>query len=261
MLGRPSWAPYDLLAEIEPGTDDAVPLPQIIFETPGAGAHPVAALDWMRGRPDLLLQHLRQRGLEDAKPKFVVAWRDDGEWVVELARAVGGTPGSLQAQTGPPERIPLTATVRVTPVYFQAVAKIAFHYALKMFPDLTGREAEFTQIKDFILQGGNIDRFVIQRPDQWLVNLRRGDRPTHWMHVLAVERARGGLTAFAQFFAGPPVLPPGYEIRLGSDPSRIVRLPERRGHYFVITDPAAPEGPVGKMEDAQPAHLIWVVPW
>lgn len=126
-----------------------------------------------------------------------------------------------------------------------------------MFADLTGMESEFASIKEFIWTGGDINRFVRQRRDQFLVNFRRGMRPTRWMHILAVERAYDAMVGYAQFFAGPQFLPPPYEIRIARDPARIMRRVERRAHEFVILDPAPASGPVGVMEDAQPAQFIW----
>jgi hypothetical protein len=78
------------------------------------------------------------------------------------------------------------------------------------------------------------------------------------MHILAVVRSYERITAYAQFFAGPRSLPPGYEIDIGRDPARIRRPTERRAHQFVILDPGAPARIVGRMEDANPANLIWM---
>jgi hypothetical protein len=79
----------------------------------------------------------------------------------------------------------------VTEAHFRAVAKIAFHYALSTFRDLTGAEPEFVPIRNFIWAGGNADGFVRQRRDQFVANFRR-ERPTHWMLILAITRSYGG---------------------------------------------------------------------
>jgi len=50
-------------------------------------------------------------------------------------------------------------------------------------------------------------------------------------------------------------LPPGYEVHLGDNPARLHVRDERKAHLFVITKPDA-EGPVGIVEDANPANLI-----
>jgi hypothetical protein len=122
----------------------------------------------------------------------------------------------------------LIAEVTVSPAHFRAVAKIGFHYVLKMFPDLTGTETEFAPIRA---------------------------RPTQWMHILAVERTYSVILAHAQFFAGPGIVPPPYVIRIVRNPARIDSRREVRGHQFVVLDPAAG---TGEMVDAEPAQFIWV---
>jgi len=66
-----------------------------------------------------------------------------------------------------------------------------------------------------------------------------------------------GIIDYAQFFAGPGSLPPPFEVLIGREPSRIVRPVERRAHPFVILNPGANTGMVGRMEEAQPANLVW----
>jgi hypothetical protein len=146
--------------------------------------------------------------------------------------------------------------ISVTEAYFRAVAKIAFHYTLKVFPDLTGLENEFSQMKEFIWSGGNADRFVRQDHGQFVENFRRKHRPTHWMHILSIERTYQSLVAHAQFFVGPQSLPLPHTVSIGQNPSRIDSRPEQGAHQFVILDPTASSGFVGMMEDAQPAQYL-----
>jgi hypothetical protein len=257
MLGRVPGFDYDLLWEVEPGTESVSPLRQIVFNHSLAGYHPVSILDRMRGHPEVLIHYLRDNRLEDAKPVHVFAAPDEIPWVTELVRAVGGLPPGNWATTSfTPQKIQLVVNLSVTEAYFRAVAKIAFHYTLKMFPGLTGLEHEFRQIKEFIWSGGHADRFVRQNNGQFVENFRRGYRPTHWMHILAVERSYERIVVFAQFFVGPQSLPPPYTVSVGRDPSKIFSRPEQRAHQFVILDPTGSSGVVGVMEDAQPAHYI-----
>lgn len=63
MMGKvPCW-PYDLLWEIEAGSEDVFPLRQIIFEHFLAGIHPVPLLDSMRGNPEVLADIFERMGL------------------------------------------------------------------------------------------------------------------------------------------------------------------------------------------------------
>ena len=256
MLGRLPGIDFPLLLEVDPGSENVYPLRQIIFDGGVAGIHPIAITDRMQKDPEILRQYLAAQGLETARPVEAFGPTEEIEWLTELMRTFGGTPSkSSVMDSGGPQKIQVVAIVRA---HFRAVAKIGFHYALKMFPDLTGLEHEFGPIKDFIWNGGDVDRFVGQRGDQFVENFRRGARPTHWMHILAVVRTYERITAYAQFFAGPRSLPPGYEIDLGRDPARIRRPTERRAHQFVILDPNASIGIVGRMEDGNPANSIWV---
>jgi len=260
MLGCPPGYDNNLLWEVEPGTDNVYPLRQIVFEHPLAGSHPVPILNRMRGHPEALIEHLYELGLDNARPVRIFAAPDEIPWVTELWIAVGGAPvGDWATTSFEAQRIPLVVNVRVTAAYFRAVAKIAFHYTLKVFPEVTGFEPEFSPIKEFIWIGGDIDRFVRQDINQFVENFRRGQRPTHWSHILAVQRTYGRITAYAQFFVSRHSLPPPYIISVGRNPSRIDRGVERQAHQFVILDPTANSGPVGVMADLNPAHYIWPV--
>ncbi len=256
MMGRPKGFDYDLLFEVAPGTEVAYPLRQVVFGHPLL-AHPraVPIHDRMRENPEFLRELLREWGLDRGQPIHAFATEKEIPWVSDLLRTLGYTVPANWVTEFPAQKISLIAEVTVSPAHFRAVAKIAFHYVLKMFPDLTGMEAEFAAIKDFIWTGGAIAEFVRQRSDQFVRNFER-ERPTKWMHILAVERTYDVILAHAQFFAGPGIVPPPYVIRIGRDPARIMRPRETRAHQFVILDPA---GSTGEMVDAEP--LQYIRPW
>jgi hypothetical protein len=256
MTGRAPGFDYDLLFEVDPGTEVAYPLRQVVFGHPLL-AHPraVPIHDRMLDNTEYLMELLREWGLDRGQPIRAFAGPEEIPRVSDLLRSLGYTvPANWEVTEFPAQKIALVAEVTVSPAHFRAVAKIAFHYALKMFPDLTGMEAEFAAIKDFIWAGGDVAQFVQQRADQFVRNFARM-RPTKWMHILAVERTHDVILAHAQFFAGPNSLPPPYVIRIGRDPARIVSRRVVRAHQFVILDPATG---TGEMVDAEPAELIWV---
>ena len=157
-----------------------------------------------------------------------------------------------------PQQIQLVVNASAAAPYFRAVAKIAFHYTLKMFPELTGHEREFDGIKDFIWNGGEISRFAQQRKDQFVGNFRRGMRPTKWMHILAVERGGGVITCYVQLFVGPRSLPPPYTVSIGRDPSAILTKPRWNSHQYVILTANPMQVPQGVMEDANPVNYVWI---
>ena len=173
-------------------------------------------------------------------------------------RALGGQPGEPIVTTdAEPQRIQLVTLIQVTDAHFRAVAKTVFHYALKMFSDLTGKEREFDTIKSFIWDGGDVRRFVRQRrPEEVITNLRRGEKWSRWMHILGVERSYQRIVGWFQPFAGPRTLAPLYEVYIGMDPSRIAFRREQKAHQFVILDPRREGAPIGVMEDLQPANYI-----
>ncbi len=254
MTGRVPGFDYDLLFEVDPGMEEVYPLRQVVFEhrlleRPRA----VPIHDRMLDNPEFLMELLREWGLDRGQPIRAFATDEEIPRVSDVLQRLGyAIPANWAVTTFPAQKIALVAEVTVSPAHFRAVAKIAFHYALKMFPDLTGMEAEFAAIKDFIWTGGDVDQFIRQRPDQFVANFRRM-RPTHWMHILAVERTYDVILAHAQFFAGPGIVPPPYLVRIGRDPAKIIRRRESRAHQFVILDPA---GGTGEMVDAEPLQYI-----
>ncbi len=256
MVGRAAGFEYDLLFEVEPGAENVYPLRQVVFEhSLLARPQAVPIHDRMRENPGHLMELLREWGLDRGKPIRAFAAPDEIPWVSDLLQKLGyPIPADWAVIEFPAQKIALVAEVTVSPAHFRAVTKIGFHYALKMFPDLTGTEAEFGPIKDFIWAGGDVAQFVQQRADQFVKNFDRM-RPTQWMHILAVERTYDLILAHAQFFAGPGIVPPPYVIRIGRNPGRIVSRREVRAHQFVILDPA---GETGEMVNAEPAQFIWL---
>jgi hypothetical protein len=256
MPGRLPDASYDVLFEVNPGTETVQPCRQIVFEHPIAGTRPVRISDRMRKEPQLLAEQLAELRLTGATPIQAYADPEDISWVTELVVGAGGAPPNWATADLPAAKIQLATTYTVTTAYLRAIAKIAFHYALTVFPELTGMEPEFAAVKQFIWDGtGDADRFVRQRTEQFVANFNASERPTEWMHILAARRTYMAITVNAQFFAGPRSLPPGYEVYLGRNPARLDVRPETKAHLFVLTEPDA-EGLVGVAEDANPATVI-----
>ncbi len=258
MVGKaPAW-PFEILLELEPGTENVCPLRQIIFHHPILGYRAIPILERFRDHPDKLREHLHKEGLQNAKAIYVFGTEDEIPWVQSLILSLGQqAPKEWTSIDTQKQRIELIVSVAVTEPYFRAVAKIAFHYALKMFPELTGLEPEFDEIKEFIWQGGQASRYVIQRKDQFITNFKLGYRPTNWMHILAAERSRGHIKAFAQFFAGPHSLSLPYEVKIGRDPTRIHMPPRRYAHEYIVLEAGADTCPKGIMQDAQPTtHIL-----
>ena len=242
--------------EARPGTRDVEPMSQIVFELPSGERRGHRIADRMQGRPDLLLDELRNRGLDGARPVDAVALTTEIPWVNDLLRALGANPPEEWASlVVPAQQVQLAATVTSNEFYYRAIAKIAFHYLLKTFPTVTGEEQEFARIRDYIWAGtgGGRDRPVQRMPDQFWGEFRRGQRPRCWMHILAVERAYARVLATVQLFAGPGGLPQAYWVDLGRDPARIAMPREVRAHVFAL-EPV--NGFDGVMEEARPGLVL-----
>jgi hypothetical protein len=253
----PDW-PFELLLELEPGTENVCPLRQIIFHHSLLGYRAVPILERFREHPSKLQDHIREQGLQNAKAVHTFGTEEEIPWIQKLIERLGQqAPKEWTSINAQQQRIELIVSVTVTEPYFRAVAKIVFHYLLKMFPELTGLEREFDGIKEFIWNGGKVSRYVIQRKDQFIANFKLGYRPINWMHILAAERSGGRIKAYAQFFAGPNSLPFPYEVNLGRDPARIHTPMRRYAHEYVVLEAGANNCPRGVMQDAQPAaHIL-----
>ena len=128
------------------------------------------------------------------------------------------------------------ATFTVNDRYFRAVAKIAFHYFLKHFRQFTGLEQEFEGIKEFIMKGGDSDRFVRQVPGSFVCGLGHRVTTDKWGHIVAVDKTEKNIRAMLHFFVGPGIAPDRYyEVRIGENPERII-YPQGIGHQFVYFD-------------------------
>lgn len=253
--GRASEFPFDLLWEVQPGTMDCFPLRQVIVENPVAGKYPIPILDSMRSDPARILDEVKKAGFVSARPIHLFASPEEMPWVSKVVAALGGeVPGDLVSSTFEPRKIEVIVKVQVTSAFFRAVAKIGFHYALKVFPDLQGTEPEFYPIKEFIWSGGDFEQFVRQRTDSVIADFRFGERPIRWSHILLVDRSYESLSAFAQFFVGPQSMPVTYEIGLGRNPSRIATPPEARAHIFIYPDSASSPGTYGVISDLAPSR-------
>jgi hypothetical protein len=251
MRGAAPGTQYEILWELIPGTNNAQPLRQVVFEDPDGRTHRVQITDRMKEEPGLLQAEIRTRGLEAAKLSVSWAPVEDIPWMNELlASLIGAPPGPWEAPDFRVDGITLPATVTIKEEYFRAIAKIGFHYVLKVFPDLTGQEAQFDLVRNYIWQGsgGGPKRPVRQLTRQIVGELQRGHRPRYWAHILGASRTSTLIVAHAQFFVGPRSLPLPFEIFIGANPAVLYMPPERRGHLFIM-DPAAREtGHAGVME-------------
>ncbi len=125
----------------------------------------------------------------------------------------------------------LCFTFTVTERYFRALAKIGFHYFLTKMRDFRGDEPCFAEIREFIMNDGDLircERFV--RYDQRYL-IFHGVRPAAWGHIVTAESDYYTLRSRIQLFLGPEYVPPVFTVNLGNNPS-IIDLPRSEINFF-----------------------------
>jgi hypothetical protein len=153
---------------------------------------------------------------------------------------------------------PGTIKFVVNAYYFQAVAKIAFHYFLSHSQrGFRGGETHFASIRDFIINGGNSDQFFKceNRPTFVLPfgELSGGGvvTPSQWCHVLAASEAGGQAIAYVQLFIGPRCIPSPHYIWLGKWDSPIISPNCTWAHVYLYDDPQQEGNYAGRVESMQ----------
>jgi hypothetical protein len=126
--------------------------------------------------------------------------------------------------------------------YFQAITKIAFHYYLGMGLDncyLNGSEDIFESLRRFIRYGeGDTETFVIQKKGYFVDDLRIGCKPPFYGHIFLAELSNNCIKVKVQFFVGPNINPPYYEVLLCKKPFIISIQPTIFGHNYVYIEPS-----------------------
>lgn len=108
--------------------------------------------------------------------------------------------------------------------YWRAIAKIGFHYYLLNTSRVHGDEAQFADIRRFIIVGGDHDPFFSKpaaQVDMLYHELPDGSAivPHAWAHLLAAVETSDSAVAMVSLFMGPERLAPTYHINLGCFPS------------------------------------------
>jgi hypothetical protein len=100
---------------------------------------------------------------------------------------------------------------QVTDRYFRAIAKIGFHYFLTQFPNFTGHEATFSDIRRFIIDESHgivadrVNKFISARPSPLSVPMSDPNiQPNGWIgHLLCAEIRAGCCLAHYEPFISP----------------------------------------------------------
>lgn len=265
MEGKPPSGDYDILWEVVRGTQDVRQQRQVVVRSTDGQIHCIPIRKWMT-EPDHLraeLNKLNKRKIDGPSLVTVIAAPEEREWVLRVISCLGDFSAmTFEDPAWTEGRIPLVVTSEISMKHYQAVAKIAFHYTLKQFPYLTGRELEFQQIRDAILTGKDVTSLVkIDWSQRSLVNFPPSMGPKYWMHVITVTRTTDQILAHCQFFLGPQHRhPPIYDVLIGRSAARIHRPAEECGHAFIyVEDPAYPnyDGVMDPLQSAQYVKPVW----
>jgi hypothetical protein len=230
----------------------AIPLPQLHFIY-GDGKKKRIRIKPESFTSAQILEAIQKTGLK----QVAVFGVTDEEYhhICSIIHEAGLTLSGTQ-QVRPPtdkEMLPVLAegTFTCDKRYFQAVTKMAFHYYLGTNLSncyLNGSEDVFNPVRRFIRYGeGNPESFVLPKKGCFIDDLRIGWRPPFYGHIFVAEVSNKCITVKAQFFVGPDIDPPYYEVLLCERPFIVTIRPTMFGHDYVYIEPSKRKQYAGTM--------------
>jgi len=217
----------DLLFETIPdetGQPSARLLEQLVVKDETGVLHAVPFnIDWS---PVVLREALRSRGLADVQLEDVYL---DAE-KLERARPVLTEvfPGFTAQHYGRSGAGRQHRTLRfehtIGPAYFRAIAKVAFHAALRFVPHLSGHDWEVNSIREFVRRG-QLPKIRPVRAAQERMQIIGGElgdlRLEDRHHVVIIHTSYRFVDANIRFFAGPGADPQKWLVRIGRRPDSV----------------------------------------
>lgn len=200
---------------------------QAVFVDETGKSHPVRlrAIMTPKESADYLRQYAKRHGYEKMTVHFF-GNRDDTAWLEKLGAELGEDRVEWsQPQTPMVVANPLSA-VSVTGLFFQAVAKVAFHYFLAVTNLVSGDEPIFNDLREYLLEGGRRDEFVAEVREPIFYFPKPG-LTLEWGHLLSVESLPDRVQARLQLFIGPQNNPWTYRVTLTRQPLPFTPI----GHY------------------------------
>lgn len=195
--------------------------------------------------PDMTARQLRSRieapGVTPSDRSFLHA--DDAVSPKYIALLKEAWPGwsFVEAEAREPgvHRVKGRATFTFHTDYWRAIAKIGFHYyLLNTRRGVHGNESEFADLRRFIFEGGDRDRFFNNPAAQFVLPFRElpdgsAILPHVWAHVLAADETYRAAVAMVSLFMGPKRLAPTYHINLARFESPLVVPGARCTHSYM----------------------------
>ena len=213
---------HALMNPLDDGSQNAHPVDHIVIQDGQGGEHYFELFQGMR------LEQLRERISKKHIKRIVNAWLHcvEKRWneYEPLLQAIcpKGRIEELPSMERGIHRVQGRITLTVTNHYFRALAKIAFHYYLaRCRRKFVGDEDCFSQIRDFIMIGGDVDQFFRHPGPTFLMpfgKLPCGDviTPRQWCHVFVADESSNVLGVYMQLFVGPGFIPEPRYITLGT---------------------------------------------
>lgn len=217
---------------------DATPLDQLNIRSKQGEQRHIRLFAGMSA--DRLRNDIKESGLTDVEEVYLDCDDKLSEQFLELIQTVFPSYKFHQSGTTEPGnyRLPGRAEFEFSVGYYQAIAKIAFHYYLcRSQRGLTGSEMAFSKIRRFIKYGGDPSDYfrAPKKPFQLpFGKTKMGDfvSPREWCHAFAVDESGSEIVVFLQLFAGPGCSPSPDHIILGTLESRLAIVPGVWGQVF-----------------------------
>lgn len=243
----------------------AMPLPQVHF------IYADGKKKCIRIKPESFTSTEIVKGIEKRGLKQIAVFgvtNEEYEHICDTFREAGLTLSEKQEVRPPTDKsvLPVLATGIITcdKRYFQAIAKIAFHYYLGVNLSncyLNGAEDVFNPVRRFIrYSDGNPESFVVQKKGYFVDDLRNGWKPPFYGHIFVAEVSNKCIKVKAQFFVGPDIDPPYYEVLLCQKPFIISIQPTTFGHNYVYIEPSKRKQYAGTMHQLGVNNRIIIPP-
>ncbi len=249
MLGGDREALFEV---IEGSIANAMYIPHMTVTDDAGQEHYIRIPDDMTDSTELE-ERIKALGIEKIKQVNILVPTSERERVDKL---VSGLPVTTSDWTDLPMKdgpVSLIANYEVDDKYFRAIAKIGFHYVLKHFA-FRGDEDEFANIRNFIMDGGDITQFVSHSKKQITEQVKWGMVTTTYTHFIIAKSEPGHLSCSLQFFLGPHVSTPDvYTVELGRTQSKIY---SEAGHAFSYYPDGPQDGFTGVMVKLENYHPI-----
>ncbi len=227
---------------VEPSAEDprdASAVDQIVIRDDQGEDHPLRLYERMSAGQ--LQKRIKNLGVGKIKEVRLDCDQPHAESYLRLVQNVFPDLKHKEESTTEAGRMQLRGRVKfsVKLPYYQALAKIAFHYYLsRSRRGYRGDESMFDELRDFIVNGGDVGRFF--RYAEGRFRLPFGEvasgvviTPSDWCHVMAADETAGCVVVYLHLFVGPGCVRTPCYVTLGKLPSHLVVPDSVWGHAYV----------------------------